>query len=173
MKYFIGVVSGILMGVVLLMLTVMGGCQLPRTPTDLKPLIDQYVEVWNTGDIDKLDAVVDPGFKLRMTPTFEAAVGIDSLKHTISYWRTAYPDFHITIDEEIYAEDAITARWTITATNSGPGRWPPTGKQVTVPGVSILHVANGRIIDEWIAGNNLFWLEQLGFTLIPPQDAEE
>ena len=81
-------------------------------------------------------------------------------------------DFHITADELIYAPNAVTARWTIQATNSGPGSHPPTGKTVVVPGISIIHVSDGKITDEWIASNNLYWAEQLGYTLTPTGAAQ-
>ncbi|NOX87146.1 MAG: ester cyclase, partial [Chlorobi bacterium] len=64
--------------------------------------------------------------------------------------------------------NAAAARWTITATNTGSGSHPPTGKRIEVPGISIIHFADGKIKDEWIASNNFYWLKQLGFTLVPP-----
>jgi steroid delta-isomerase-like uncharacterized protein len=131
-------------------------------------MIDAYIEIWNTGDLEALDAIVDPQFEYRMTPSFKATTGIDSLKQLVTYYRTAYPDFHITILEEIYAEDKAVLFWTINATNSGPGIYPPTNKQINVQGMSIYHFTNGKIFDEWIAGNNLLWFQQLGFNLTPP-----
>ncbi|MEK6756482.1 MAG: ester cyclase [Bacteroidota bacterium] len=87
--------------------------------------------------------------------------------------RTAYPDFTITLDEVIYAKDKVAVRWTIHATNTGPGSHPPTGKAVSVPGMSILHVASGKIVDEWIASNDLYWMQQLGFEIVPPKSSKE
>ena len=101
-----------------------------------------------------------------MSPRFEPVRSLDSLKTSITSLRTAYPDLHIALDEVIYAPNAITVRWTLRATNSGPGQQPPTGKAVNVPGMSILHVSAGELTDEWIAGNDLYWAEQLGYTLV-------
>lgn len=127
------------------------GCARPDPSAQLKPLIDRYVQAWNTGDFNGLDEVVSTQFEFRMGQQFKAVRSIDSLKSVITYWRTAYPDFHITIDEIVYAPDVVTARWTIRATNTGPGKHPPTGEAIVVPGISILHVSEGKIIDEWIA----------------------
>ncbi len=136
-----------------------------------KPLVDQYLAAWNTGNVDLLDKVAAAGFELRMTPRYQPVKGLDSLKYEIKYWRTAYPDFHIRIDEIVFASNAVTVRWTITGTNSGPGSMPPTGKTVDVPGMSLLHIQNGKITDEWIASNNLLWLKQLGLEIVPPTQA--
>jgi steroid delta-isomerase-like uncharacterized protein len=149
------------------------GCQRPDPSTDLKPIINTYIEVWNTGDLDALDEIVDPQFEYRITPEFEAHTGIDSLKQLVTYYRTAYPDFHISVDEEIYTSDKVALIWTINATNTGPGIFPPTGKHINVQGMSIYHFTDGKISDEWIAGNNLLWFQQLGFTLTPPDGMEK
>lgn len=143
-------------------------CKPPDIIDQYQPLLKSYVDSWNTGNFSKLDQVVSPNFTLRMSPDFEPVGGIDSLKQVITHWRTAYPDFHIDIIEEIYCVGRIAVRWNITATNTGPGRFPPTGKKVHVQGMSLLHVEGGKLIDEWVFRNNLAWLTQLGYKLIAP-----
>ena len=161
-----------LSGLAFVFLSLIAGCGRPNLSGELKPLIDRYVRAWNTGDFNGLEEVVSGQFELRMSPRFNPIRSLDSLKSTITYWRTAYPDFHLTADELIYAPNAVTARWTIHATNSGPGSHPATGKTVVVPGISIIHVSDGKITDEWIASNNLYWAEQLGYTLTPTGAAQ-
>ena len=103
-----------------------------------------------------------------MTPKFDLEQGIDAFMNAVKYWRKAYPDFHLTINESFYSINAATVRWTINATNSGQGSHPPTGKRIEVPGISIFHFEKGKIKDEWIASNNYYWLRQLGFTIEAP-----
>jgi len=43
---------------------------------------------------------------------------------------------------------------------------PPTGKQIIVAGIEIFHFANGKVVEEWINGDDLGLLQQLG--VIPP-----
>ena len=172
MKYSFHTLFKFFIGASLVLLIVMFGCEKPDPEAVLKPMIDTYINAWNTGNLDALDAIADPQFEFRMTPTFKATVGLDSLKQIITYYRTAYPDFHLSIDDEIYDENKAAIIWTIIATNTGSGVYPPTGKQINVQGMSIYHIVNGKIFDEWIAGNNLLWYQQLGFTLIPPGSIE-
>jgi steroid delta-isomerase-like uncharacterized protein len=148
------------------------GCSPADPAASLQPLVDRYVHAWNSGDFAGLEEVVAGDFEFRMSPQFEAVRGIDSLKAEIVRWRAAYPDFTITIDELVYAPDAVTVRWTISATNSGPGPSPPTGKRVVVPGMSLLHVDDGKLIDEWVSGNDLAWATQMGLVLRPAENAE-
>lgn len=146
------------------------GCQKKPSSQNLKPIIDKYVEFWNTGNFAGIEEILHPEFELRMTPKFEPETGIESFKESVIKWRKAYPDFHIVVDEIIYGINKVAARWTITATNTGEGWHPPTGKQVKVPGISIIHFEEGKIKDEWIAGNNGYWLQQLGFKMVSPFD---
>jgi steroid delta-isomerase-like uncharacterized protein len=143
----------------------------PADPAaSLQPLVDRYLHAWNSGDFAGLEEVVAGNFEFRMSPQFEAVRGIDSLKAEIVRWRTAYPDFTITINELVYAPGAVTVRWTISATSGGPGSSPPTGKRVVVPGMSLLHVHDGKLIDEWVSGNDLSWATQMGFVLTPAEN---
>jgi predicted ester cyclase len=139
-------------------------CTTEKNSAEYQPLIDAYLSFWNTGNFDGIDQVLPPDFELHMTPKFEPEKGIETFKQEVIKWRTAYPDFHITVDESFYDTDKFAVRWTIT----GPGTNPPTGKAIKVPGMSVIHFQNGKIKDEWIASNNLYWLEQLGYKLESP-----
>jgi predicted ester cyclase len=68
--------------------------------------------------------------------------------------------------------DKVAGIWTITGTNTGHGSTPPTGKSIEVKGISILHFKDGKIVDEWISGNELLWFQQLGYTLKSPVNEE-
>ena len=62
----------------------------------------------------------------------------------------------------------------MTGTNTGSmADMPPTGKSVTVSGVSIIHMVNGKAIEIWDFYNVLDMYQQLGFALIPPQKQSE
>lgn len=156
---------------VLALLFVAIGCQPQDASQELKPIGEVYAEAWNTGNLDLLDDIIDPQF-VRLTGSETSAVGLDSLKQYITAFRTTYPDFHVTIDEGIYVGDKSAARWSYTATNTGPGDFPPTGKQVTMTGISFTRYANGKMVEERVETNSLSFMQQLGFTLTPPQGPE-
>ncbi|MBN2345170.1 MAG: hypothetical protein JXO51_02190, partial [Candidatus Aminicenantes bacterium] len=56
-------------------------------------------------------------------------------------------------------------RWTIRATGKN-------GQKMNVMGISMLHFADGKIKDEWISSNDLLWMQQLGYQLLPPAERE-
>lgn len=131
-------------------------------------LIAKYKNFWNKGQFEDIEDVLHEDFEIRMTPKYESEKGIDLFKENITKWRTAYPDFKIEEIEIFYTEKQAGLIWEITATNSGEGWHPPTNKTIKITGMSIFHFKDGKILDEWIASNNGYWMTQLGFKIVSP-----
>jgi steroid delta-isomerase-like uncharacterized protein len=150
---------------------VLSGCQQqrPDPSQELKPIIDKYVEVWNNGNVAGLDAIMDPNYIYHANNSPEVN-GLDGMKEVITSLRTAYPDLKLVVEDEVYSENKVAGRWHITATNTGPGEMPPTGKSVDWWGIAIIHVSNSKLKEEWTAYDNQSLMEQLGFKLIPPSN---
>ncbi|MBN1448799.1 MAG: ester cyclase [Bacteroidetes bacterium] len=139
-----------------------------------QPLLDKLLEYWNTGSFEGIEAVLHEDFELRMVPRYEPQTGIEAFREEVTAWHEAYPDFTVAVDEIVYADSAATIRWTITATHTGEGMRSPTDRRVVVPGISLIHFRDGKIADEWIAGNAQYWMEQLGYVMMMPvQEPEE
>ena len=144
------------------------GCQQQQDHSkELKSVVDKFVEVWNNGNYDELDAIFDPDF-VRIVNQQTEVKGVDGLKKVMSGFRTAFPDLKLTIDNEVYTENSAVARWTFSATNTGPGDIPPTGKFVEIWGLDMLQFVNGKISKQMVAYDEKSLLEQLGFTMMPP-----
>jgi predicted ester cyclase len=119
------------------------------TTEENKALIQRlFEEVFNKGNL----AVVD---ELWIAGREEAG------KRATLSLRTAFPDYHRTIEQQIAEGDTVVTRWTARGTHQGVfqsdalGRSiSPTGKAIAVPGVSIHRIANGRIVDAWVTGND-------------------
>ena len=81
-----------------------------------------------------------------------------------------YPDLEYNIEELLAAEgDRIACRWNWTGTHRGEDLgMPPTGKRVTVRGISIFRLRDGKIAEVWVVRNDLPLLQQLGAEVRPP-----
>ncbi len=160
-----------------LALVLIAGCQTPPPDpaAELKPIMDAYVEVWNTGNVDALDAIVDAGVQRHASPTTTVrATSLDELKQAITNIRVQFPDFHVSLDEEIYVAGKSAIRWTITGTHTGSTEeLPATGKAMSLSGSSVMHYAEGKLTEEWAYSDNLYFMQQLGFPLAPPAAEEE
>jgi predicted ester cyclase len=79
---------------------------------------------------------------------------------------TAFPDLHVTIEDMIAEGDKVVVRMTMHGTQQGPlGSIPPTGKQVALSTIDIVHIAGRQIAEEWGIDDRLGLLQQLG--LVP------
>jgi predicted ester cyclase len=172
MKKSIQLPTKVTLVLTLILLCFTFSCQQQDASKELKSIVQAFNEPWNTGDLDALDAVVDPQY-VRHTNS-GPIVGLDSLKQDISSVRTAFPDWHCTYDEEIYAGDKAVVRSTVTGTHTGPGLFgPPTGKKIELTGITIFRVADGKVVDDRAAFNALALYQQLGYTLVPPSGSED
>jgi len=137
-----------------------------------KELVRHYFEGWaNRGDPAVADALIATNLVLRNPPA--VVRGLADYKQGMAAFRTAFPDLHFTIEEEIAEGNKVAVRWTLRATHLGEyqGR-PPTGKTVAVTGVSIFHLADGKIRDITVSMDRLGQFQQLGWlpaTVSPPK----
>ena len=69
--------------------------------------------------------------------------------------------FLLLLKQEIVPK--IVARYTLRGSHKGNFMdIAPTGKQITVTGIEIFHFANGKVVEEWVNGDDLGLLQQLG-----------
>jgi steroid delta-isomerase-like uncharacterized protein len=77
--------------------------------------------------------------------------------------RTAFPDFHVVIDESVAEGDLAAFRFTCTGTHQGDLMGiPATGKRVEFTGSVFIRVENGKIAESWNFSDWLGMLQQIG-----------
>ena len=156
---------------VVALLAIVGSCSSPDPAETMKPITDTYIGVWNGGDPAALDPIVDAGFVRHLNSV--SAAGLDLLKSHIALVRETYPDFNVTLDHSMYTKDGAVGHFTFTGTHSGKGGAALAGKKVKVSGQNMIHVANGKITEEWVTTEDLTMMTQLGYTLTPPAKPKE
>jgi predicted ester cyclase len=89
--------------------------------------------------------------------------GLDALKGFISAYRTAFPDVRSVVEDQIAEGDKVVTRWTSRGTHEGDlNGIAPTGKAMETSGVTIERIAGDRIVEVWVAKDDLGMLQQLG-----------
>jgi predicted ester cyclase len=111
-------------------------------------------EVWNTGELDRLDQHVaaDVVHHDRYDP--HGSEGLAGMKKTIRKNRELYPDLHIVIEDQVAEDDKVATRWTATLTREG--------RKVSLQGVTIDRFENDRIVEAWRTLDMLGLLQQAG-----------
>ena len=135
---------------------------------DSKTIVQQLLEdPWkcNWGVIDEYLA---PGYIGHDPSQPQPIRGIDGLKANFQQYIDAFTGAHITVIEQIAEDDVIASRWTASGTHTGEiAGIAPTGKDVTISGITISKLEGGRVIEEWVNWDTFGMLVQLGAIPMP------
>ncbi len=129
---------------------------------DNKALVRRlFEEVWNQGKMARIAEFYSPAH-VEHSPSGPVH-GQEGYKQYVMMYRTAFPDAHYTVEDQIADQDKVVTRWTARGTHQGPLMGiPPTGKQGTVTGIGIARFEGGKIVEAWTEFDALGMLQQLG-----------
>jgi len=89
--------------------------------------------------------------------------GWPAVQGMLAAFRAGFPDLHITVQDSFGAGDRAVVRWQMTGTHTADlFGMPPTGKAVTVNGISIVREAEGLIVEDWVSEDTAGMMRQLG-----------
>jgi steroid delta-isomerase-like uncharacterized protein len=135
-----------------------------------KSLVKRYYEdVLNAGNVELLDELAVPDYD-EHSPFPGQPNGIEGLKARVGAIVTSLrPVF--TLHRVIGEGDVVVAYWTNTGTHQGDFMGiPPSGRTVTISGIDIHRLRDGRMAEHWHVVEELQMLQQLG--VVPePQGA--
>ena len=122
-----------------------------------------YEEVWNKRKLEVVNELISPSHALQGPNIFSSSVGPEAYKRQVSRFLEGYPDLRWTIENTIAEEDKVVACWTISGTHKGDFMGvPATNKKISVDGMTIHHIAGGKIMDSHTNWDALGMMQQLG-----------
>jgi steroid delta-isomerase-like uncharacterized protein len=132
-----------------------------------KEIVRSYLdEIVNRGNLAALDSYLSEdvvfnnakGFKQRF-PAIRQAI------------HDAFPDHHLTIQDQVAEADKVVTRVTFHGTHQGPFNGiAPTGKRVEWSGIAMDRIANGEVVEMWHLQNTTSLMQQIGAAPpAPPQ----
>ena len=120
------------------------------------------------GNVDVADEIFAPDY-IGMNPTDPHDVrGPEGAKELANMYRSAFPDVRLIIEEQVAEGDKVVTRWIAYGTHQGEMMGiAPTGNQVRVEGITISHIQEGKIVQEWELFDTLGLMQQLGAAPTP------
>lgn len=130
-----------------------------------------FEEVWNQGRESAIDELFPADAVAHGLGDSEQDVhGPDEFKPLVANIRGALPDTHIKIDDILVDGDRVAVRITLQGTHTGQGLGvPPTGRKVSIQGIIIVRLVDGRISEGWNSYDQLGLLRQIGALPGPAQ----
>lgn len=115
----------------------------------------------SSGDMNAANALLDQNFTLH-TP-LPSVPGIQGINDVVTACRTAFEHLNVTVEDMVAEGNKVTARFTARGIHKGQFMdLPPTGKPITMTGIEIFRIENGKIAELWGEANLLGMLQQLG-----------
>lgn len=132
------------------------------TQTDTRGLIRQYY----TGTLDELidmtEEFIAEDFRL-VDPIVGEIRGREDLEDYYREMAEGFSDGRIDADDVIVEGDRVAVRWTVSGTHDGTMMGvEPTGKEITISGVDVDRVEDGRIVEMLTYYDGLGFMNQLG-----------
>jgi predicted ester cyclase len=119
-----------------------------------------FEEAYNQKNINVLDEIVDENVKSHSPQEMR---GIKVIKEYVAENRKTFPDVKFFVEDQIAEGDKVVTRITFKATHKGKFRGiAPTGKKVTVTGINIMKIINGKIVESWAEWDAFGLMQQLG-----------
>jgi steroid delta-isomerase-like uncharacterized protein len=134
-----------------------------------KSLVHRLFSEFYRGNVDVADEIFaaqvelnDSGKSMTVTP--------EDLKNRQRAQMAAMPDGTMTLEDVVAEDDRVAYRWTMRGTQTGPMRGiPPTGKSFVMSGMTVMRIADGKIVAGWHNFDMVGMLQQLGVIPSPAQ----
>jgi hypothetical protein len=110
-------------------------------PIDSRAIVRRlYEEAWNRRKLELVSDLISPSHALHDNNSSGSSV-----------------------EDTVAEKDKVAASWSISGTHKGEF-WGvrPTNKKISMDGITIHHIANGKIIDSYISFDALGLMRQLG-----------
>jgi steroid delta-isomerase-like uncharacterized protein len=132
--------------------------------TESKSIVRRlYEEVWNERKLDVVGELISPSHALHDPNVSGSQTGPEAYKRQVTRFTTAFPDLRFSIEDIVSEKDKLVVSWNISGTHKGEYEGiPPTDKKISVEGITINHIANGKILDSYVSWDALGLMRQLG-----------
>jgi serine phosphatase RsbU (regulator of sigma subunit) len=121
------------------------------TEEENKAIFRRYIEeVWNHGRLELADEIFERYISHQPDgPSLQR--GPEDVKRFVGEFRSAFPDFHISINDQIAEGDKVMVHATIRGTHQGVFRgMAPTGRQIEEMGFSVFRFSSeGKVVESW------------------------
>lgn len=137
----------------------------------IRKWVDQVLNTRDVSDTSLAHELVAADF-VGHFPGQPPISGLEAFRQFGATYFSAFPDLKITPEDLVAEGDKVAMRYSWRGTQKGELMGiPPTGKQVTTSGMSILRIADGKIAEQWDNFDTLSMLQQLGVAPLPAQSS--
>ena len=133
-------------------------------PTDNKSIVRRmYEEVWNKRNLEAAKELIAPSHAVQLFDAADSGVGPEAYVQNVVQFVRAFPDLKFTILDMVAEKEKVVVFWNISGTHKGEFRGvAPTRKKVSVDGITIIQLADGKIMDSYVSMDMWSMMQQIG-----------
>jgi predicted ester cyclase len=133
------------------------------SPSDAKLAARRLLEAPWRGNWDVIDELVADTYVGHDPAEPDPILGPAGLRASAERYVAAFPGGSIAVGPQFADGDTVVTRWTGRGVHTGElSGIAPTGREVTVEGITVSRIEGGRIVEEWTSWDRLGLLVQLG-----------
>jgi steroid delta-isomerase-like uncharacterized protein len=131
-----------------------------------KNTVTSFIDaLFTKGDLGAVDEYLADDFTDH-DPPMGQFLGREGMRQAAAVFRAAFPDWHSDLDFLVEEDDLVVENFTASGTQQGEiFGVPASGRTVSLPGINIWRVRDGRIVERWGRLDDLGLMRQLG--LVP------
>ena len=121
-------------------------------------------EVYSGNNLDAAEEIYSPDFVDHdpATPE-EMRRGPEGVRKQAAMYGGAFSDLQMTVEAQLAEGDLVTTRWSARGTHDGELMGVPgSGNSVSISGITVGRVADGKIVEEWTNWDGLGLMQQIG-----------
>ena len=131
--------------------------------SDGNALVQREMEMFSSGDLSIADEIYSEEYVGYDPAQPEPIRGIEGAKAEVAGYRAAFSDLTVTLDHQVAEGDYVATRWTARGTHDGElFGVAPTGNSVSTSGITIIRVADGKIVEDYTQWDALGLMQAIG-----------
>jgi steroid delta-isomerase-like uncharacterized protein len=133
-------------------------------------LAKRYLEAFNQGNFEALKGLLSPDYGVYSPSGYPERTSREKLIENYMGARKTFPVFAWNLADIIAAKDKVVCRIIAKGTyKGGVPAIPVAEKEFTFSMITIMRIANGKIVEEWQEDDQLGLVRQLGMELKPKE----
>lgn len=133
-----------------------------------KAFVRAFIDaLFSKGDLGAVDDYLAEDF-VNHDPPFGVSADREGMRGAGAMFREVFPDWHSDVHLLVGEDDIVVELFTASGTHRGEIMGvAPTGHTITLPGINIFRIQDGRIVERWGRLDDLGFLRQLGLVAQP------
>ena len=110
-----------------------------------KSVMSRFWEVWEEGDIDRLDELLAPDYVNHTLAAPDLPPGPEGVKEIVIMFRSCIPDLRVVIEDMIAEGDRVATRYALEGTHRGDlFGVAPTGRALSIKSMMVERLSGGQ-----------------------------